>query len=72
MPATDHGADQPERAEPMNRAIALLVEALEIVDNQCDRPDSGPVARHHRRFAGAAALLKALPNAASGPLRTRP
>ena len=41
MPATDHGADQPERAEPMNRAIALLVEALEIVDSECDRPELG-------------------------------
>ena len=41
MPATDRGADQPDRAEPKSRAIALLVEALEIVDNQCDRPDLG-------------------------------
>ena len=41
MPATDRGADQPERAQHINRAVALLVEALEIVDNKCDRPELG-------------------------------
>jgi hypothetical protein len=41
MPAADRGADQPERAESISRAIGLLVEALEILDDQSYRPDLG-------------------------------
>jgi hypothetical protein len=41
MAAAERGADQSQHGERLDRMLALLVEALEIMDREAERPDLG-------------------------------
>lgn len=41
MAAAERDADQSQHGERLNRMLALLVEALEIMDSEAERPDLG-------------------------------